>query len=185
MTMNPSSNSLELLEILFRQHYSKLYQIAYSITRDKELSKDAVQQAFLQAYRKRDQLKDKGKFSAWVTTITVNEAKNLVKSSIRLKVVPITDITDDIKTIPIADSFEHAYIIKDQVERILNVLSVDDSEILVLRYYSDLTLEEIASILKLTVPNVKICLYRARANFKEVMSIQDYSDGVRLRGKSQ
>lgn len=185
MTMNPISNSLELFEILFRQHYSKLYQIAHSITRDKELSKDAVQQAFLKAYRKSNQLNDKGKFSAWVTTITINEAKNLLKSSIRLKVVPISDITDDIKTIQIVDSFEHAYLIKDQVDRILNVLSVDDSEILVLRYYSDLTLEEIASILKLTVPNVKIRLYRARANFKEILSIQDASDDVQLRGKSQ
>ncbi len=176
------SSELELFEILFRQNYEKLYHIAYSITRDKELSKDAVQQAFLQAYRKRNQLKDKGKFSAWVATITVNEAKNLVKSTIRLKVVPITDITDDLKTTTSLDSFEHAYLIKDQVERILNVLSVDDSEILVLRYYSDLTLEEIASILKLTVPNVKIRLYRARANFKEIMSIQDASDDVKLRG---
>lgn len=181
--MTPSSDSLELFEILFRQHYSKLCQIAYSITRDKELSKDAVQQAFLQAYRKRYQLKDKAKFSAWVTTITVNEAKNLDKSSIRLKVVPMTDIMDDIKTISVS-SFEHAYLIKDQIERVLNILSVNDSEILVLRYYSDLTLEEIASILKLTVPNVKIRLYRARTNFKEVMSIQDASDDVQLRGKS-
>lgn len=185
LTIDPSSKSLELFEILFRQHYCKLYQIAYSITRDKELSKDAVQQAFIQVYRKREQLKDKEKFSAWVTTITVNEAKNLIKSSIRLKVVPLADIADGIKTNSVTDSFEHDYIIKDQVERVLNVLSVDDSEILVLRYYSDLTLEEIASILKLTVPNVKIRLYRARANFKEVMSIQDASDDVQLRGESQ
>ena len=89
-----------------------------------------------------NQLKDKGKFPAWVTTITVNEAKNMVESTMRFKVVPITE---DIHTKTV-DSFEHAYIIKDQVTRVLNVLSVDDSEILVLRYYSDLTLEEIASI---------------------------------------
>lgn len=100
------SSELELFEILFRQNYEKLYHIAYSITRDKELSKDAVQQAFLQAYRKRNQLKDKGKFSAWVATITVNKAKNLVKSSIRLKVVPITDITDDLKTTTSLDSID-------------------------------------------------------------------------------
>ena len=139
--LNQNSN-LELFEILFKQCYDKLYRVAYSITRDKELSKDAVQQAFFQSYKKMNQLKDKGKFPAWVTTITVNEAKNMVESTMRFKVVPITE---DIHTKTV-DSFEHAYIIKDQVTRVLNVLSVDDSEILVLRYYSDLTLEEIASI---------------------------------------
>lgn len=60
-TSNQNSN-LDLFEILFRQHYEKLYWVAYSITRDKELSKDTVQQALFQAYKKMNQLIDKGKF---------------------------------------------------------------------------------------------------------------------------
>lgn len=124
---------LELFEVFFRQNYEKLYYIANSITKDKELSKDAVQLAFLQAYRRMNQLRDSEKFPAWVTTIIVNQAKNLLKSSSRSKVVPISDITYGIKATPFVDSFEDALLIKDQVERILNVLSVEDSEILVLR----------------------------------------------------
>lgn len=177
--MAPSSDSLELFEILFMQNYEKLYRIAYSITRDKELSKDAVQQAFLQAYRKMNQLSDKGKFPAWIMTITVNEAKNLVKSAIRLKVVPLSD---DFQISSDGDSFEYTYLIKDQVIRVLNVLPVDDSEILVLKYYTGLTVEEIASILKITQANVKIRLYRARANFKKIFRIQDGSVDIRLGG---
>lgn len=178
-SLNQNSN-LELFEVLFRQCYDKLYRVAYSITRDKELSKDSVQQAFFQSYKKINQLKDKGKFPAWVTTITIHEAKNMVKSSKRLKAVPITD---DIHSKAV-DSFEHAYIIKDQVTRVLNVLSVHDSEVLVLRYYSDLTLEEIASILNITKSNAKVRLHRAKVNFKEIMDIHD-ADDMQLGGITQ
>ncbi|MFZ3102923.1 MAG: sigma-70 family RNA polymerase sigma factor [Desulfitobacteriaceae bacterium] len=179
-SLNQNSN-LDLFEILFRQYYDKLFRVAYSITRNKELSKDAVQQAFFQAYKKMNHLKDKSKFPAWVTTITVNEARNMVKSAIRHKVVPISD---EIQMAIEAGSFEHAYIIKDQVTRVLNLLSVDDSEILVLRYYSDLTLEEIASILNITLSNAKVCLHRAKVNFKEIMSIHD-ADDMQLGGITQ
>jgi RNA polymerase sigma-70 factor (ECF subfamily) len=173
-----NNSNLELFEILFRQCYDKLYRVAYSITRDNELSKDAVQQAFLQAYKKLNQLKDKGKFPAWVTAITVNEAKNLVKTATRFKVIPMTD---EIQTTNI-DSFEHDYLIKDQVTRVLNTLSLDDAEILVLRYYSDLTLEEIATILKISLSNVKVRLHRAKTNFKQIITIHDDSADVRLGG---
>lgn len=168
-SLNQNSN-LELFEILFRQCYDKLYWVAYSITRDNELSKDAVQQAFFQAYKKMNQLKDKGKFPAWVTTITVNEAKNLVKTAIQFKVIPITD---DIQTTTVINSFEHAYLVKDLVTRVLDALSPDDSEILILRYYSDLTLKEIAIILNITLSNVKVRLHRAKTNFKQINAILD------------
>lgn len=173
------TSNLELFEVLFRQCYNKLYCVAFSITRDNELSKDAVQQAFFKAYQKMDQLKDKGKFPAWVTTITVNEAKNLVKKFSRIKVIPFTD---DIRNTNFIDSFEHIYLVKDQVTRVLDALSPDDSEILILRYYSDFTLEEIAAILNLNLSNVKVRLYRAKTNFKRINVIHEDTDDVRLGG---
>jgi RNA polymerase sigma factor, sigma-70 family len=176
------NKNLELFEILFRQCYDKLYRVAYSITRDNELSKDAVQQAFLQAYKKMNQLRDKGKFPSWITAITVNEAKNLVKMAIRFKVIPITENSQTTNV----DSFEDAYLIKDQVTRVLDTLSIDDSEILVLRYYCDLTLEEIATILNITLSNVKVRLHRAKNNFKQIITIHDDIDDVQsVRGIAQ
>ncbi|CAA7600374.1 RNA polymerase sigma factor, region 2 [Acididesulfobacillus acetoxydans] len=119
--------NLELFEILFRQSYRQLYLIAFSITGDKELSEDAVQQAFAQAYVKMNQLKDKSKFLAWVTAITVNQAKDLVKSARRHKVIPITD---DMQTAGLQDSLEQTYLLKDEVAHVLKVLSEDEAQIL-------------------------------------------------------
>jgi len=50
--------------------------------------------------------------------------------------------------------------------------------------YSDLTLEEIASILNITLSNTKVRLHRAKVNFKEIMSIHD-ADDMRLGGITQ
>ncbi|MHB1652433.1 MAG: RNA polymerase sigma factor [Desulfitobacteriaceae bacterium] len=169
----------ELFEILFRQCYDKLFRVTFSITRDRELSKDAVQQAFIQAYRKMNQLRDKGKFSAWVTAITVSQAKDLVKSAMRHKVIPITD---DIQTAIVPDSFEQAYLIKDQVIQVLKVLSADEAQILVLRYYADLTVEEISSALNITLSTTYARLRRAKTNFKQTLAIHDDPDDARLGG---
>lgn len=177
-SLNKNLN-LELFEVLFRQSYEKLYQVAYSITRDNELSKDAVQQAFLCAYKKINQLKDKDKFPAWVTTITVNEAKNLVKKTSRFKVIPITD---DLKTTSVVDSIENIFLVKDQVTRVLEALTPDDSEILILKYFSDFTLEEIATTLNISLSNAKVRLYRAKINFRKISTRHENKDGVWLGG---
>ncbi|SHN72502.1 RNA polymerase sigma factor [Desulfitobacterium chlororespirans] len=177
------NTEFDLFEILYRQQHTKLCALAFSITKDRELSRDAVQQAFLKMYRKRDQLKDKGKFSAWAATIVVNEAKNLLKSANRFNLVPLAEITDDMKASRTADSFEYAFVIKDQVKRIFNVLPADDAEILVLRYYLDLTVEEIATILNLTGANVKIRLHRARAHFREAVVLEEAAEDLGYGGK--
>lgn len=172
------NSNIEIFEILYKQNYKKLFFVSYTITRDRELSKDVVQQAFFQAYKKMNQLKDKEKFSAWIMKIAINEAKNLIKSISRLKVVPIVEIKE---TDSARDSFEYIYEIKDQVQRVLNALSPEDSEILVLRYYSDLALEDIAFILNISSSNVKIRLHRAKINFRESM-MWDAADDLQQGG---
>lgn len=74
-----------------------------------------------------NQLKDKSKFLAWVTAITVNQAKDLVKSARRHKVIPITD---DMQTAGLQDSLEQTYLLKDEVAHVLKVLSEDEAQIL-------------------------------------------------------
>ena len=67
--------------------------------------------------------------------------------------------------------------------KLKRVLPADDAEILVLRYYSDLTVEEIATILNLTGANVKIRLHRARAHFREAVVLEEVAEDLGYGGK--
>lgn len=161
--LDQDSHPLELFQILFKQSYGKLFRIAFAITGDRELSKDAVQQAFLKAYSKIDQLKDKTKYPTWITSITLHEAYNLIRSNSRRKLIPFTE-----ESRRHAHSFERLYLLKDEVARVLDQLSPNDSEILMLRYFLELTIEEIAAALNITIGNAKTRLHRARTNFRKI-----------------
>ncbi|WP_206809767.1 RNA polymerase sigma factor [Paradesulfitobacterium ferrireducens] len=161
--LDQDSHSLEIFQILFEQSYGKLFRIAYAITGDRNQSKDVIQQAFLKAYSKIDQLKDKTKYVTWITSITVHEAHNIIRANKIRKVIPFSEVSHRR-----GHSFENEFLLKDEVTRVLNQLSQNDLEILTLRYFSELSLEEISQILNISKGTAKTRLHRARTNFREI-----------------
>lgn len=71
--MTNNGIDLNIFEILVKQNYEKVYRTVYSYTKDNYTSEDAVQQAFIIAYNKLDQLNSKDKFASWVISIAINE----------------------------------------------------------------------------------------------------------------
>jgi DNA-directed RNA polymerase specialized sigma24 family protein len=69
-----STGQVEMFEILMRRHNQRLYRTARAILRDDAEAEDAVQQAYLNAYRHLDQFEGRAQFSTWLTRIAVYEA---------------------------------------------------------------------------------------------------------------
>jgi RNA polymerase sigma-70 factor (ECF subfamily) len=63
-----------MFEVLMRRHNQRLYRAARAILRDDADAEDAVQQAYLNAYRHLDQFEGRAQFSTWLTRIAVYEA---------------------------------------------------------------------------------------------------------------
>jgi RNA polymerase sigma-70 factor, ECF subfamily len=63
-----------MFEILMRRHNQRLYRATRAILRDDAEAEDAVQQAYLNAYRHLDQFEGRAQFSTWLTRIAVYEA---------------------------------------------------------------------------------------------------------------
>ena len=63
-----------MFEILMRRHNQRLYRAARAILQDDAEAEDAVQQAYLNAYRHLDQFEGRAQFSTWLTRIAVYEA---------------------------------------------------------------------------------------------------------------
>ncbi|KJR49316.1 RNA polymerase sigma-70 factor, ECF subfamily [Desulfosporosinus sp. I2] len=160
-----NSNELDFFEILTKQNYEKVYKTVFLYTKDKWISEDAVQQAFVIGYNKLDQLSSKDKFASWVTSIALNEAKRMLKDKNDSKITPITDF--HLKTL--SDSKETDIEIKEDVDNILKQLKKQETEILVLKYYADLTLQQIADLLGNKLSNTKVKLHRARESFRNLV----------------
>lgn len=159
-------------EVLFKQYYRKIYIATYAIARNKPIAEDAVQEAFYKALSNLDQLRDKSRFRAWVTRIAINEAKNtLIKQSRHVFCSGVENFLEGtwIWTDRQTDSALNVIEQRDEVKRILSYLKPSDREILVLKYYVDLSIEEIAELLNITSQNVKVRLCRARSSCRNIV----------------
>lgn len=162
---------MDTFEILTKQNYAKVYKTVFLYIKDKWVSEDAVQQAFVISYNKLDQLKSKDKFTPWVTAIALNEAKKMLKDKNNAKVTPISDF--HIKTL--FDHKDHDITLKEDVDIILGKLKPKETEILFLKYFADFTLQQITEQLGISLSNTKVRLHRAKERFRELVD-KDYQN---------
>lgn len=163
-----SSNLEDVYEILFKEHYSSVYRILYAKFNNHEISEDAAQEAFHVAFGKLNQLKDKNKFFSWVLRIAINKANDFIEKNSSLNVVYLEDsIRVDTRSALDFNSIED----KDEINRILSKVKPDEREILILKYYLDMSMEEIAASIQVSPANAKSKLHRARENYKKAAGI--------------
>lgn len=125
-----------------------------------EDSQDIVQEVFIKAYNNLYHYNEKWKFSTWLFTIAVNTAKDLFKSK---KFEPyyiydLTNLTKDCTYEEHLDNIER----KEFIQEMFQVLENDTKTMLILFYYADLPIKEIASICHTKPDVVKMKIHRAR-----------------------
>ncbi|MGC7869996.1 RNA polymerase sigma factor [Desulfosporosinus sp. SYSU MS00001] len=158
-----NDRNLDIFEVLVKQNYQKVYQMVFCYTKDKFISEDAVQQAFVIAYNKLNQLNSKDKFASWVISIALNEAKRMLKEQHNPKVTSMLDLNR------YPDRIETVIELKEDINNALSKLKQKDTEILLLKYYADLTLKQIANLLDLNISSTKVRLHRAKEKFRELI----------------
>ena len=134
-----------------------LLAVAHRILRDVDLAKDATQQALLHIWRDLPQLREPDRFEAWSYRVLVRicyseggKARTW-SSSPRLLPLDVPDATDALSDV-------HD---RDQLERAFRRLSVEHRAVVVLHYYSDLPIDEIAETLGIPPGTVKSRLHNA------------------------
>ena len=137
---------------------TRLDAVARMITRDPERAKDAVQEALAQAWRNLPTLRDPDRFDAWLRRLLVRACVDELRHARRRAIeVQLTDlvhpaVVDSSMTLADRDALEHAFRRLDPVQRSL----------IVMYYYLDLPLTEVADALNLPVGTAKSRLFRAR-----------------------
>ena len=146
---------------IFENHSTYLYTLALRILQNKEQAEDAVQEAFSSAFKHISGFKGTSKLRTWLYTILSRAAfKNLKSSPPDLPYDP--ELSG--KKSSGYDNSEKAH----DVRKVLDRLSERDRAILIMAYWDELKVKEIADVLQTNPNHIKILLYRARKKFSEI-----------------
>jgi RNA polymerase sigma-70 factor (ECF subfamily) len=141
---------------LCERHYPALVAIAYSRLADRGLAEDAAQEALLIAYRDAAKLHDAGRFLPWLVAICRHTAIDMAKARARERQVGGTDDS----SVPAGSRHENDAVAV--VRRIILRLRPDLRDIILLRYYNEMSYEQIAALLGVSEEAVNGQLRRAR-----------------------
>jgi RNA polymerase sigma-70 factor (ECF subfamily) len=133
------------------------FRLAFGMLHDREAAEDAVQEATMRSWRKLGNLRPGTEIRPWFLAIVANQCRTAARgrwwSVIRLDATPR----------PAGSGFEDRIVRGADLRAALRKLAVDQREVLVLRYYLDLPLEEVAAIIGVPVGTVKSRINRGLA----------------------
>jgi RNA polymerase sigma-70 factor (ECF subfamily) len=154
------------------EHLDRAYGLARAILRDQTDAQDATHDAFVQAWRKWETLRDPARFEPWFDRILVNTCRNRLRSNRRLA----TDISVEVAVA----TGDHAGSTEDRdvIGAAIAALSPDHQVVVALRYYRDLTVDEIARRLGVPSGTVQSRLHYA---LKRLHDAIDAADGGTVR----
>jgi RNA polymerase sigma-70 factor (ECF subfamily) len=166
-------------EEIMRKHNRMLFRTARAILRDDAEAEDALQEAYVQAYRSMDTFRAESKLSTWLARIVANEAlMRLRKESRRAEIVPIQpaatvqdleQITDsDMNKAP--DAAAERRQMRRMLETQIDALPETYRAVFMLRAVEELTVEETAAVLNLPAATVRTRFFRARSMLRELLA---------------
>ncbi len=157
-------------DALFSKYQDYVFHIVYGIVGSAEESRDLTQDVFLQVYRGLPNFRRGSRFATWLYRIAVNRAVDAARGAKRWRFLPFLETPGLALQADTADGPEQiaqGRAEREDIQRILMRCPLGCRETLALRYYRDLSLEEIAEVLSCSVGAAKVRLHRARKVFRE------------------
>jgi RNA polymerase sigma-70 factor (ECF subfamily) len=153
---------------LFDRYWPSAWAAAYAVTADRTSADDAAQEAIQQAFRALDRFDTTRPFGPWLKRIAVNSAIDHLRRARRLTV-----LEDDLHGWSLGDAAEddmRLWAVADAVA----ALGTAKRAVVVLHYWLDFTIEEIAGALGLPVGTVASRLSRARAELRIALGEEEH-----------
>lgn len=130
---------------------ARFYRLAYSYLHSREEALDAVQTAVCRALEKQDSLKDADAMRTWFYRILVNVCTDLLRQRKRVTLVPPEALD--------AGSYEDPLPEDGSLARRVNALPPEIASVIRLRFYEELSLQEISEVVNCPLSTVKTRLY--------------------------
>jgi RNA polymerase sigma-70 factor (ECF subfamily) len=154
-------------EAIYSKYYEKVFAISRGILLDQDEAADAVQEIFTLVYRHIRRFDQRSKFSTWLFRVAVNRSiQEARKHRFKNKSLELTEASA--QTDP-----PEMEVLDPHIAAAMSQMSPNDRALLVLFYWEELSLNEIADSLGCGVNAAKTRLYRARERFKSLYEAEN------------
>jgi RNA polymerase sigma-70 factor (ECF subfamily) len=162
---------------IIRLHQRRVYRLLYVLLRDADAADTLTQECFLRAYKKLETFRGECRIETWLLRIAVNLARDYGKNRRtsfwrRLVGLEGTEESENRQVLGSQPSPERVLLAREELEAVwaaVDSLSRQQRAIFLLRFTEELSLAEIAAIMKLSVGTVKAHLFRATARIRETV----------------
>jgi len=162
---------------LCRRHRPMVFRVVHRLTRNREDAEDALQDSFIRAFTHLGTFDGRSAFSTWVTRIAINSAlMNLRKKRNRQDISLESDLSSHLQIPHSALDPESSFLERERkhnVRKALRRLPPVLRSVAEIRYSREVTIDEIAQLLGISVSAAKSRLLRARKFLHRALSSDD------------
>lgn len=175
------AGDMEAFSDLVKHYDRRVYRMAKQITQNNDDAEDVLQETFFKAYTHLDSFQGNSKFYTWLVRIAVNEALMKLRKRRADRTVPLDEPIDTgedevIREIAVWDENPEQSYSREELSRVLEqaVESLKPAyrTVFILRDIEEMSIEETAQILNLSISAVKSRLLRARLQLREKLTRQ-------------
>lgn len=158
--------NVECYEILLKKYKNYLYKISYSYVGNESDSLDIVQESVCKAWLNIKKLKKYSSFKSWIAKILINCAYDYCKN----KELPSFELINSLES---KDNYICDIDEKIDIKNTIHLLRYEYKTVIILKYFDDLSIDEIAQIMNISSNTVKTYLRRAKISMKDILK-EDY-----------
>lgn len=166
----------EAFRVIYDLFHERVHWIAYHMTRDLHLSQDILQETFIKAFRRIEDVVDGKKMGAWLSVIATNTAIDYLRKRNRRNEFPDQDVIVNIddpqqyapdiaKEVELRLEIEH---VRNEIEK----LDLEYKQALLLRYFVGLSYMEMAEMIGVNEGTIKSRVHRAKQRLKRNLQEQ-------------
>ncbi len=171
--------------VLVDRYKYMVFTVAMKILKNNEEAEEVSQDVFLKVFQALPTFKGGSKFSTWVYRIAYNRSLDYLKKLGRGIATASIDEYQDFH-IPTLENALEALENRDRkhtIKEAMKELAVEDSLVLTLHYFEELSLKEISEVMQITVDNVKVRLFRSRKRLATILTHRLEPEILRNYGK--
>lgn len=156
-------NVKEILIDYIENNQEKLYRVAFSYLKNEESALDVVQESIEKALKNIEQLKEKEYIKTWFYRILINECLQYIKKNKRIITCELQEIENKIEW--------NDNITTEGIDIYNNIQKLNEKvrTVIILRFFEDMKIDEIATITKTNVNTVKSRLYKGLKELKNLI----------------